>query len=133
MGTVIAMPCNTKKWYTMLTRHWAAIVVPFLVPGAGIFTGIVFSRLTKGTSGGWGDLIGMVVGLALGSMGALAALAAIAARTRGKLRAIGYGLGGAGVAWFGLVFAARNSMSAEAVLLVLAVCCGYVMVAGRGR
>ena len=127
------MPRNTKKWYTTLTRHWTAIVVPFLVPGAGIFTGIVLSRLAQGTSGGWGDLIGMVVGLALGSMGALAALSAIAARRRGKLRAIGYGLGGAGVAWFGLIFAARNSMSAWAVLLVLAVCCGYVAFAGRGR
>lgn len=127
------MSHNPTKWYAVLARHWAALVVPFLVPGAGILTGIVLSRLINDTSGGWGDLIGMAVGLALGSMIALATLSTIAARTRGKLRATGYGLGGAGMAWFGLVFAARNSMSAGAVLLVLAICCGYVVFAGRGR
>lgn len=131
--TVVPMSHNPTKWYAVLARHWAALVVPFLVPGAGILTGIVLSRLINDTSGGWGDLIGMAVGLALGSMIALATLSAIAARTRGKLRATGYGLGGAGMAWFGLVFAARNSMSAGAVLLVLAICCGYVVFAGRGR
>lgn len=127
------MAHKTVMWRTAVTRHWMAMVVPLLVPGTGILTGILLSRFTQGTGGGWGDLIGMVVGLALGSMGALAALSAIAARTRGKLRAIGYGLGGAGVAWFGLVFAARNAMSAWSVLLVLAVGCGYVVFAGRRR
>jgi len=132
-GTVVGMTHKPTVWRTAVARHWIAIVVPLIVPGTGILTGIVLSRFTQGTGGEWGDLIGLVVGLALGSMVALATLSAIAARSRGKFRAVGYGLGGAGVACLGLLFAARNAMSAWSVLLVLVAGCGYVVFAGRRR
>jgi hypothetical protein len=121
---------GATKRRAVLLRHWPAFAVWFLVPASGIGMGALLSHLAKDT-GGWGDLVGMVAGLLLGSTVTLVALSAFAARRRGWVRASCYGVGGAVLVWLGLVIVAWSSMTAWTILVVLAASCGYVVFAGR--